>query len=251
MRAFLCYKASMWKLCVFVAALCLVSCADWVLDKGGAQAGYFVSRAGVLPDDVFAEKNLRKRVECIHADFEKDRRYFGLPAGVKVSTDEIRIQTQEGMGGETMGSLYAAGGVRGGFGRGIEPYSTDLTLTVDRSKFRRPGVDESVLDSTLAHELAHAWFAKRFPLVYVSAQYVDVVEGQAVFAQYRWMARNYPQISEARFEEHHPSSYRGYYHAFKQKYTKGGAVDWSRIQALEDRLKARFVRTGSLNAAAH
>ncbi|MBT9450604.1 hypothetical protein [Akkermansia glycaniphila] len=240
----------MWKLCVLAAALCLASCADWVLDKDRTQAGYFVAREGALPDDVFHEKSLRERVEGIHADFEKDRRYYGLPAGVKVSTDEIRIQTKEGMGGETMGSLYAAGGLRSGLG-GIEPYSTDLTLTVDRSKFRRPGVGRSVLDSTLAHELAHAWFAKRFPLVYVSAQYVDVVEGQAVFAQYRWMARNYPQISEARFEEHHPSSYRGYYHAFKQKFTKGGAVDWQRIQSLEDQLKSRLVRTGSLNAAAH
>lgn len=183
----------------------------------------------------------RSRLHRIDAAFRRDPDFFCLPPGAELDIDKLQISAVPFDAGTTVGSAMAEVQtlvLRRPDGRQLVlPKVREITVSVAGSKLASRAQPAYELDSTLAHELAHAYFAMQFPMLYVQSGDFDLIEGHAVSAQFRWIRRFYPWVDEESFLETRPYSYRVAYRRFQQEYMRDGQVDWERIELRERALR--------------
>lgn len=185
----------------------------------------------------------RSRLQRIDTAFRRDPEYFCLPPGSEVDVDKLQVSAVPFDSGTTVGSAMAEVQLlvlRRRDGRELVlPRVREITVSVAGNKLSSRTQPAYELDSTLAHELAHAYFAVSFPMLYVQSGDFDLIEGHAVSAQYRWIQRFYPGVSEEEFLATRPYSYRVAYRQFQREYMRGGLVDWQRVENRETALRSR------------
>lgn len=185
----------------------------------------------------------RSRLQRIDTAFRRDPDFFCLPPGGEVDVDNLLISAVPFDAGTTVGSAMAEVQTlvlrRPGGHELILPKVRNITVSVAGNKLSSRAQPAYELDSTLAHELAHAYFATRFPMLYVQSGDFDLIEGHAVSTQYRWIQQFYPGVGEEAFLATRPYSYRVAYRRFQREYMRGGFVDWERIESRETALRSR------------
>lgn len=183
----------------------------------------------------------RSRLHRIDTAFRRDPEYFCLPPGSEVDVDRLQISAVPFDAGTTVGSAMAEVQTlvlrRQDGSQLVLPRVRNITVSVAGNKLASRQQPAYELDSTLAHELAHAYIATQFPMLYVQSGDFDLIEGHAVSAQFRWIRRFYPGVSEEAFLATRPYSYRVAYHRFQQEYMRDGAVNWERIEQREMALR--------------
>ncbi len=185
----------------------------------------------------------RSRLRRIDSAFRRDPAFYCLPPGADVDVDTLQISAVPFDGGTTVGSAMAEVQTlvlrRMDGGEIVLPKLKKITVSVAGYKLASREHPAYELDSTLAHELAHAWFATQYPMLYVQSGDFGLIEGHAVTVQFRWLQRFYPNVSEAEFLATRVPSYRAAYRFFQKNYMADGSVDWSRIEAREMRMRVK------------
>ncbi|MCD8070537.1 MAG: hypothetical protein LUE08_04020, partial [Akkermansiaceae bacterium] len=185
----------------------------------------------------------RSRLKRIDAVFQADPQFYEIPRGVRVDLDRIRLSTIPYSDNRTAGSTLAeVETFIQRFPGGRETVShrlKQLTLSVALKKLTQSQSAPWELDDTLAHELGHACFATRYPLVYVKSGDFNLIEGHAVTVQWRWLQRHVRGVTEAAFLRSRPAAYRNAYLHFQRRYMRGGHVDWSLIERREAALRSQ------------
>ena len=185
----------------------------------------------------------RSRLQRIDAAFRRDPAFYCLPSGVDVDIDKLRISAAPFDGGTTVGSAMAEVQTlvlrRPDGSEIVLPKLKEMTVSIAGHKLATRAHPVYELDSTLAHELAHVWFASKYPMLYVKSRDFGLIEGHAVSTQFRWLRRFYPEVSEEEFLMTRVPSYRAAYWHFHAHYMKDGLVDWNLIEAREMRLRLK------------
>lgn len=184
----------------------------------------------------------RSRLKRIDAVFQADPQFYEIPRGVRVDLDRIRLSTIPYSDNRTAGSTLAeVETFIQRFPGGRETVShrlKQLTLSVALKKLTQSQSAPWELDDTLAHELGHACFATRYPLVYVKSGDFNLIEGHAVTVQWRWIQRHHPEISEEEFLRRRTPSYRNAYLRFQRDFVRDSHTDWALLERKEMDLRS-------------
>lgn len=183
----------------------------------------------------------RSRLQRIDAAFRRDPAFYCLPPGADVDVDRLRISAVPFDRGTTVGSAMAEVQTlvlrRPDGSELVLPKLKEMTVSIAGHKLATRAHPVYELDSTLAHELAHVWFASQYPMLYVKSGDFGLIEGHAVTSQFRWLQRFYPGVGEEEFLMTRVPSYRAAYWHFQKHYMKDGLVDWGLIEAREMRMR--------------
>ncbi len=188
------------------------------------------------------EPATRERLRQIGAAFRAEPLFYEIPPGAQVDIDALRLTVLPRADRNTAGSALAEVDTltfRGPDGTEITiPRLKQITLRLAEERLEGGAAPSWERDATLAHELGHAFFAARYPLIYVKSGDFNLIEGHAVTVQWRWTQRHHPEISEEEFLRRRTPSYRNAYLRFQRDFVRDSHTNWALLERKEMDLRS-------------
>lgn len=191
----------------------------------------------------FSKAN-RETLEKINAAFLANPEYYEIPPQTTLDISDMDIEPLSALGGRCIGRAkpeYESYEFLDSKGKRHRSYRVkNITILIANKVLDADKYPKWTYETTLAHELAHAYLATAYPIIFVKSHDKKITEGHATTVEFRYLQKIAPAMTEEKFLAGKPSDYRSAYLHFKKNYIRNGHVEWEVLDKKEYRLSKRL-----------